>query len=111
MSQGVREGLGSRGEEGNSQDGEENRCSVIRRLPCQADRSQKFISGGNTCYEFKFFKGKAKVSLEPTGSQLPLAQNISHTKVAHLGEACSEPLQGQETSSSWWSALGRDGRG
>lgn len=38
--------------------------------------------------QFKFFKGKVKVSLE---SQLPLAQIIY--KVADLGEACCDPLQ------------------
>lgn len=29
---------------------------------------------------------------EPTGSQLPSAQNNLHAKVAHFGERCSEPL-------------------
>ena len=32
------------------------------------------------------------VSLESTGSQLPLAQDNPHTKVTHLGEAYSELL-------------------
>lgn len=35
---------------------------------------------------------KLKVSLEPTGSWLPLAQNSPKTKVAHLGGGCSEPF-------------------
>ena len=33
----------------------------------------------------------AIVSLEPTGSQLPLAPNNPHAKVPHPGEAQSEP--------------------
>ena len=32
------------------------------------------------------------VSLESTGSQLPLAKDNPHTKVTHLGEAYSELL-------------------
>lgn len=36
------------------------------------------------------------VSLEPTGSQLPLAQNNAHAKVANFGKACSEPLQAEQ---------------
>ena len=55
------------------------------------------ISGSDSCYEqglqFIFFKGEVKASLEPTGSQLPLARNNPHFKVVYLEEACFEPLQ------------------
>lgn len=45
--------------------------------------------------QFKLFwvvTGGAVVSLESTGSQLPLARGNPHTKVTHLGEAYSELL-------------------
>lgn len=31
----------------------------------------------------------------PSGSLLPSTQSNLYTKVAHAGEACSEPLQGE----------------
>ena len=90
--------------EGNSQDSKKSRYSVIRGLSCHTDRSYEPISHNISYYGqgllFKFFKGEVKVSLEPKGSQLPLVQNISHAKVAHPGNTCSETLQCIEKKSS-----------
>lgn len=57
-----------------------------------------FISGKYSfwkrpqCRFFSVVKGGAKVSLEPTGSVLPSAQNSPRTKVAHFRESHTEPL-------------------
>ena len=54
------------------------------------------------CYwqvlEFKFFSGvEGKTSLQPKGSQLPVAQKNSHTTEAHPEVARSEPCR-----IKWW---------
>lgn len=41
---------------------------------------------------FCVIKGGAEVFCEPTGSQVPLAQNNPYAKVAHLGGSCPKPL-------------------
>lgn len=78
------------------QDGKKSKCSVISSLPCHVDRASKVTSAYNSSYgqgpKFKLFKGVVKISHKPTGSRLLLAQNNSHTQVAHLGEAYSEPF-------------------
>ena len=82
-----------------------NRCSPIRGLPAiQIGHKKLFlvISHYGQGRQFKFFKGEVKVSLEPTGSRLPLAQDISHAKVAHIGEGCSEPLTGTIYPQFFW---------
>lgn len=63
---------------------------------CVWDIQIKFISGNNSYtdkdLQFRFFcivKGAAKISLEPTWSLLPSAQNSPYTKVTHCGEVCS----------------------
>lgn len=61
------------------------------------------MCGKNSCFgqDPHFFKGEAKISLEPAGSQLLLAQNMPHTrKVAHLGEACLDPFSSTQFSSA-----------
>lgn len=37
-------------------------------------------------------KGEAKVSLEPTGTQVPAAENNPYAKAAYPGDTCPEPL-------------------
>ena len=68
-------------------------------LPYRWATQIKFISANNPYSGkelwFRFFyvvKGGTNVSLGPPGSRLPLAQNNLHAKVAHLGEACPQPL-------------------
>lgn len=41
---------------------------------------------------FKFLKGEVKVSFKPAGSQLPLAQNNPHVKVAKMGRPVLDPF-------------------
>ena len=72
-----------------------SRWSVITCLPATWITHRYTIIYGNNYGkgpQFKFSKGKVKVSFKLSGSLLPSAQNNPHAKVAHLGEACSEPL-------------------
>ena len=71
----------------------------IFALPYRWVTQIKFISGNKfhsgKDSQFKFFqvaKGGAKISLELPGSPLPLAHKNAYAKVAHFGEAYSEPL-------------------
>ena len=47
------------------------------------------------CKSLYIVNGRAEFSLEPAGCLWPSAQQNPHAKVAHLGEALSEPLQEQ----------------
>lgn len=67
-------------------------------LPYSGVTQIKFVSANDPYSgedpQFSFFyivKGRAKVSLEPTRSQSPSAQNNLHDKVAQLGVACLQP--------------------